>query len=89
MVGEISYYKMTLKVGMDCRDTGLGWVLKKLGTLLVKNKDKDPTQLSSSHSVHKEEEYEFPMYLDKKSKEFLIVKTHLENQLEQLMEQKR
>ncbi len=36
MVGEISYYKMSLKVGMDCRDTGLGWILKKLKALLIK-----------------------------------------------------
>ena len=54
MVGEISYYKMTLKVGMDCRDTGLGWVLKKLRNILVNTRNKDPTQQSSSHSVHKE-----------------------------------
>jgi hypothetical protein len=89
MVGEISYYKITLKVGMDCRDTGLGWVLKKLRALLINTRDKDSTQQTSSHSAHNEEEYEFPLYLDKKSKEFLIVKTHLEDQLEQLMEQKR
>lgn len=24
------YYKQSLKVGVDCRDSGLGWVLKKL-----------------------------------------------------------
>jgi len=29
-VGEGSYYRMSLKVGMDCRDSGLGWVLKSL-----------------------------------------------------------
>ncbi len=87
MVGEISYYKMTLKIGMDCRDTGLGWVLKKLQSLLLNTREKDSQ--SSSLTPHKEEEYEFPLYLDKKSKEFLILKTHLEDQLEQLMEQKR
>lgn len=91
MVGEITYYKMTLKIGMDCRDTGLGWVLKKLRALLV-TRDQDNSQLLQGqyHSPpSKEEEYEFPTYLDKKSKEFLILKTHLEDQLERLMEQKR
>jgi len=30
LVGEGSYYRMSLRVGMDCRDSGLGWVLKGL-----------------------------------------------------------
>lgn len=30
MVAEMSYFKQSLKVGVDCRDSGLGWVLKKL-----------------------------------------------------------
>jgi hypothetical protein len=34
MVGEVSYYKASLKIGIDCRDTGLGWILKKLRSLL-------------------------------------------------------
>ncbi len=42
MVGQISYYKTSLKLGMDCRDTGLGWILKKLRALIV-NKDKENT----------------------------------------------
>lgn len=48
MVGEISYYKMSLKVGMDCRDTGLGWILKKLRALLVTNRDKDNQCVNTS-----------------------------------------
>ena len=56
MVGEISYFKMTLKVGMDCKDTGLGWVLKKLRALLVNTRDKDTTQQPASltTTTHKE-----------------------------------
>lgn len=34
MVGEISYYKTSLKIGVDCRDSGLGWILKRLRSLL-------------------------------------------------------
>lgn len=34
MVGEISYYKTSLKIGIDCRDSGLGWILKRLRSLL-------------------------------------------------------
>jgi hypothetical protein len=82
MVGEISYYKLSLKIGMDCRDSGLGWILKKLRSLI--NGDKDisnnstftPSQLASiganqpcgNNAPIKDEEYEFPLYLDKKSK---------------------
>lgn len=33
MVGEVAYYKMSLRVGLDCRDTGLGWILKRLAEL--------------------------------------------------------
>jgi hypothetical protein len=47
MVGEISYYKMTLRVGMDCRDTGMGWILKKLRALLV-CREKDTLPVTSS-----------------------------------------
>ena len=70
MVGEISFYKMSLRVGMDCRDTGLGWILKKLRALLV-NREKDQIPALNGPSTvasNKEEEYEFPLYLDKKSK---------------------
>lgn len=34
MVGEVAYYKMSLRVGLDCRDSGLGWILKRLGELV-------------------------------------------------------
>ncbi len=33
MAGEICFYKTSLKIGMDCRDNGLGWILKKLRQL--------------------------------------------------------
>lgn len=34
MVGEVAYYKMSLRIGLDCRDTGLGWILKRLRELV-------------------------------------------------------
>lgn len=37
MIGEISFYKTSLKIGIDCRDSGLGWILKKLRSLLGGN----------------------------------------------------
>lgn len=71
MVGQIAYYKKTLKVGKDCRDTGLGWILKKLRLTFMREND------GVSAAFHKEDEQQFPSYLDKKSKEFLVVKTQL------------
>lgn len=31
IVAETVYYQITLKNGVDCRDSGLVWVIKKLG----------------------------------------------------------
>ena len=41
MIGQISYYKNSLKIGVDCRDSGLGWILKKLRSLLNGNTNND------------------------------------------------
>jgi hypothetical protein len=30
MIGEVCFYKTSLKLGMDVRDNGLGWILRKL-----------------------------------------------------------
>lgn len=88
MLGEISYYKQSLKIGMDCRDTGLGWIIRKLNSLIVTSNSTQPHK-DPLNPVINDHEYEFPQFLDKKSKEFLVLKTILEEQLELLMEQKR
>ncbi len=55
---EKSYYKISLKNGVDCRESGLGWIIKKLQ---VKEEDIN--------------EIQFPLYLDKKSRQYLVSKT--------------
>ena len=81
MLGEISYYKQSLKIGMDCRDTGLGWIIKKLNSLIVTSNSTQPHK-DPLNPVINDHEYEFPQFLDKKSKEFLVLKTILEEQLQ-------
>lgn len=49
LVGELSYYKMTLKVGVDCRDSGLGWVLRKLKELGNVNGKSDNSIKEQNH----------------------------------------
>lgn len=72
LIGEKTYYKITLKNGTDCRESGLGWVIKKLQ---IKEEDFN--------------NYDYPTYLDKKSKMFLIQKSSNDQEEEQLLEEKR
>lgn len=57
---------MSLKNGSDCRETGLGWILKELKKTNFNNL----------------ENLEFPTYFDKKSKQFLISKAENEQILD-------
>lgn len=50
LVGELSYYKMTLKVGVDCRDSGLGWVLRRLKELGNVNGKSDNSIKEQNHT---------------------------------------
>ena len=34
MVGEMSYYQSSLKAGVDCRETGLSWILKYIREMI-------------------------------------------------------
>ncbi len=66
------YFTISLKNGVDCRESGLSWVIKKLIAM------KFPLEI-----------LEFPSYLDKKSKAYILKKVELENSLEDLMNTKR
>lgn len=72
MVAEKVYYKISLKNGTDVRESGLGWIIKKL-------------QIKEGDMSH----YEYPQYMDKKSRVFLIQKALSEDEEEALLEQKR
>ena len=61
LVAEKTYYLTSLKKGVDCRDAGLVWVIRKLGF----------TEADLPH-------IEFPEYLDKKSKSYLLKRALLE-----------
>jgi hypothetical protein len=69
---ETVYYRTSLKSGLDCRDTGLVWVIKKLGL-----REEDLPHI------------EFPEYLDKKSKLYLLLKAQSEDALELLLQEKK
>ena len=57
LMAENLYFRISLKNGIDCRDSGLVWIIKKLKT-------QEP-DLSTC---------EFPNYLDKKSRAYLMNK---------------
>lgn len=72
VLAEIAYYKISLKFGIDCRETGLVWIIKRLGL------QESDIQVA-----------EFPTYLDKKSKLYLINKAKNEDALEKLVREKK
>jgi hypothetical protein len=63
ILAEKTYYKISLKIGNDVRESGLVWIIKNLH---IKEKDMNS--------------YEFPEYLDPKSRLFLIQKAMNEDQ---------
>jgi len=68
---ELLFHRLSLKIGIDCRESGLSWLIMEL-----KRRGDKVTEES------------LPNYLDKRSKEYLLNKTHHEQVLDQLVREK-
>lgn len=69
---ERVYFQTTLRNGNDVRESGLVWVVKRLG---VREQDM--------------QHYDYPAYLDRRSRLFLVQKANSEQEEELLLEEKR
>lgn len=68
---ELLFHRLSLKIGIDCREHGLSWLIMEL-----KRRGDKVTEES------------LPNFLDKRSKEYLLNKTHHEQVLDQLVREK-